>query len=45
MLVGLKAKFQLTTKGFYAPEQAAQYKAKMERLEKEKLKSAHGDRT
>jgi len=45
VLAGLKARFQTLTRTFYAPEQAAQLRAKMDRLEKEKLKSAHGDRT
>jgi len=32
------------TKGFYAPEAAAVYKAKTEAIEKAKLKSSSGDR-
>lgn len=45
LMISLKAKFQAVTKTFYAPDLAAQHKAKMERLEKEKLKSGTGDRT
>lgn len=32
------------TKGFYAPDLAAAHRTKLERLEKDKVRSAHGDR-
>ena len=32
------------TKGFYAPDLAAAHRTKLERLEKDKLRSANGDR-
>ena len=44
-LVGIKARFLRATTAFYAPNQAAQHKAKMDRLNKEKLRSAGGDRS
>jgi len=44
-LSGLKARFLRLTTTFYAPNQAAQHKAKMERLGKEKLRSAGGERS
>lgn len=43
-LVGHKSKFLKVLSTFYAPNQAAQHRAKQERIEKEKLKSAGGDR-
>lgn len=44
-LVGIKARFLRATTAFYAPNQAAQHKAKMDRMNKEKLRSAGGDRS
>jgi hypothetical protein len=43
-MIGHKSRFLRILTTFYAPNQAAQHKAKMERLEKDKLKSAGGDR-
>lgn len=43
-MVGHKSRFLRVLSTFYAPNQAAQHKAKMDRMEKEKLKSAGGDR-
>ena len=43
-MVGHKSKFLKVLSTFYAPNQAAQHRAKQERLDKEKLKSAGGDR-
>ena len=43
-MVGHKSKFLKVLSTFHAPNQAAIHKAKMERMEKEKLKSAGGDR-
>lgn len=38
-LVGHKSRFLRIIATFYAPQQAAQYRAKLERLEKERMKS------
>jgi len=43
-MLGHKSKFLKVLSTFYAPNQAAQHRAKQERLDKEKLKSAGGDR-
>ena len=43
-LIGMKSRFVQITRGFFAPDLAAQHRAKMERIEKEKLKSGGGDR-
>ena len=43
-MIGHKSRFLRILTTFYAPNQAAQHRAKMERLEKEKLKSAGGER-
>jgi len=44
-MIALKSKFVQVTRTFYAPDLAAQHKAKMERLNKENVKSAGGDRS
>jgi len=43
-MVGHKARFVQITRTFFAPDLAAQHRAKMERLEKEKLRSGGGER-
>mmetsp|Transcript_16567 Transcript_16567/g.28188 ORF Transcript_16567/g.28188 Transcript_16567/m.28188 type:complete len:363 (+) Transcript_16567:1091-2179(+) len=43
-IIGYKSRFLRLISTFYSPTQAAQHKAKMERLEKERLKSQGGDR-
>lgn len=44
-LIGIKSRFLRATTTFYAPNQAAQHKAKMDRIQKEKLRSASGNRS
>jgi len=44
-MVGMKSRFLRISTTFYAPNQAAQHKAKMDRLDKEKMRSAGGDRS
>lgn len=43
-MVGLKARFAQVTRTFFAPDLAAQYKAKMDRIAKDQLRSGAGDR-
>jgi hypothetical protein len=43
-MIGHKSRFYRINNTFYNPNLAAQHKAKMERMEKDKLKSAGGDR-
>ena len=44
-LIGIKSRFLRATTTFYAPNQAAQHKAKIDRIQKEKMRSASGNRS
>lgn len=44
-LTAIRSRFVQVTRGFHAPEQAALHKHRMEKQEKEKLKSGAGDRS
>lgn len=44
-MVALKAKLTSVARTFYAPDLAAQHRAKMDRMAKDKLRSGTGDRT
>jgi len=44
-MIGLKSRFVQLTRTFFAPDLAAQHRAKMERLHREQVKSGGGDRS
>lgn len=44
-MIGLKSRFVQLTRTFFAPDLAAQHRAKMERLHREQMKSGGGDRS
>jgi len=44
-MIALKSRFVQVTRTFYAPDLAAQHRAKMERLQRDAVKSGGGDRT